>query len=126
MAFEYLKNYGVKTPKLEFSEIDVNDRLRLQDQINQARKNYSSLLSLFDSVQQLYLECGHELSNRFKEINKESTERVTNATLSADDIYSELEYKQQALKAGLSEINMQIDYYKNDLRLLNSVFYNKF
>lgn len=124
--FDYLKNYAVKSPKLEFSEIDINDRLRLQDQINLARKNYYDLLSLFDNVQQLYLECGKELSTRYKQIVNESETKITNATLSADDAYSELEYKQQALKVGLSEISMQIDYYKNDLRILNSIFYNKY
>ena len=66
------------------------------------------------------------LSKRYKAINVESVERVTNATLNMDDEYTELEFKQQALKSGLAEIQMSIEFCKSDLRILNSVFYNKF
>lgn len=124
--FEYLKKYGVKTPQIEFDEIDINDRLRLQDQINLTRRNYNSLLKLFDQVQQEFLEVGVQMSKRYKEINNESVERVTNSTLNMDDLYTELEFKQQALKSGLAEIQMSIEFCKSDLRVLNSVFYNKF
>lgn len=124
--FEYLKKYGVKSTQIEFDEIDINDRLRLQDQINLVRRNYHSLLKLHDSVQADYLKTSEEMSKRYKTINQESLERVTNTTLNMDDEYTELEYKQQALKSGLSEIQMMIEFCKSDLRILNSVFYNKF
>lgn len=123
---EYLKKYGVKTPKMEFDEIDINDRMRLQDQINLTRRNYNSLLKLFDQVQEEFLAVGVQMSKRYKTINQESVERVTNSTLNMDDEYTELEFKQQALKSGLAEIQMSIEFCKSDLRLLNSVFYNKF
>lgn len=125
--FDYLMNYGVKNFSSKYEEVDINDRLVLQDQINEVRKNYFDLLSLLDEVQSKYLECTKNLSKRTKELIKENAEiKVTNSIFSSDVEYVQLEAEQQALKAGMSMINNQIDYYKNDLRILNSVFYNKF
>ena len=124
--FEYLVNYGIKKHTFDYSDIDVNDRLMLQDQINEVRRNYSQLLKLLDDVQGKILECNAKLSKRSKELVSENEGTRINVLLNQDDEYLTLEAEQQALKTGASMINAQIDFCKNDLRILNSVFYNKF
>lgn len=122
----YLVNYGVKKHTLDYQDIDINDRLALQDQINEVRRNYSNLLALLDDVQGKYLDCTARLSIKSKEIIAEAQGARTNAVFATNDEYLELEAEQLALKSGMNMINAQIDYCKNDLRILNSVFYNKF
>ena len=123
---EYLINYGVKKHTVDHSDIDINDRLALQDQINQVRRNYSDLLSLFDDVQSKSLDCTARLSRKSKEIISEGQGTRNNAAFITNDEYLEIDAEMQALKSGMTMINAQIDFCKNDLRILNSVFYNKF
>ena len=123
---DYLINYGVETKALEYEDIDVNDRLLLQDQINTARKNYARCLKLLDEIQGKYVECSKELTKRVKQISMDATTSRLNTALQNDDKYIELESEQTAYKIGIDMVKNQIDYYKNDLRILNSVFYNKF
>lgn len=123
---DYLINYGVETKSLEYEDIDVNDRLLLQDQINTARKNYARCLKLLDEIQGKYVGCSKELTKRVKQISMNATTSRLNTALQNDDKYIELESEQTAYKIGIDMVKNQIDYYKNDLRILNSVFYNKF
>ena len=123
---DYLINYGVETKSLEYEDIDVNDRLLLQDQINTARKNYARCLKLLDEIQGKYVECSKELTKRVKQISMDPATSRLNTALQNDDKYIELEAEQTAYKIGIDMVKNQIDYYKNDLRILNSVFYNKF
>lgn len=125
--FDYLVNYGIQRHTFDYSDIDVNDRMALQDQINKVRRDYSDLLLLLDDIQGKILDCNERLSKRSKEIisNSEGS-RGINSILNNDDEYLTLEAEQQALKTGASMVNAQIDFCKNDLRILNSVFYNKF
>lgn len=123
---DYLINYGVETKALEYEDIDVNDRLLLQDQINTARKNYARCLKLLDEIQGKYVECSKELTKRVKQISMDPATSRLNTALQNDDKYIELESEQTAYKIGIDMVKNQIDYYKNDLRILNSVFYNKF
>lgn len=123
---DYLINYGVETKSLEYEDIDVNDRLLLQDQINTARKNYARCLKLLDEIQGKYVECSKELTKRVKQISMDPATSRLNTALQNDDKYIELESEQTAYKIGIDMVKNQIDYYKNDLRILNSVFYNKF
>lgn len=124
--FDYLVNYGIKKHQINHDDLDINDRLMLQEQINKVRKNYSSLLNLLDDVQERYLNVSKKLTNRSKEIIESSNGTRVNNIYSSDDEYISLEAEQQALKTGMQMINAQIDFCKNDLRILNSVFYNKF
>lgn len=124
--FDYLVNYGIKKYQINHDDLDINDRLMLQEQINKVRKNYSSLLNLLDDVQERYLNVSKKLTNRSKEIIESSNGARVNNIYSSDDEYISLEAEQQALKTGMQMINAQIDFCKNDLRILNSVFYNKF
>lgn len=123
---EYLMNYGVKRHTPNYEDLDVNDRLHLQDQINSCRKEYFELISLLDEVQGKITECSSLLSKRSKEIIVQSPGVRNNSAFATDDEYMELEAKLVALKSGASMINQQIDFVKSDLRILNSVFYNKF
>ena len=98
----------------------------MQSQINGVRKNYHKSLVLLDDIQNKFLETQSELSRRSKELLANNSGVRNNVLFSSDDKYLELEAKLEALKIGLSMVNSQIEYYKNDLRILNSVFYNKF
>ena len=122
---EYLLNYGVKKHNVEYEDLDVNDRLALQDQINKSRKDYFQLLSLLDEIQFKFLECNKNINERTKELLTKN-EGTRNNILSNDDVYLTLDAELQALKTAMSMINEQIDFCKSDLRILNSVFYNKF
>lgn len=125
--FDYLVNYGIQKHSVNYEEIDINDRLLLQDQINSARKNYSKLISLLDDVHNKYLNCASKMSKITKRITLENVGvRTTNSHFATDDEYMSLDAELQALKSGMAMINTQIDFYKNDLKILNSVFYNKF
>lgn len=123
---DYLINYGVKRHVIEYEDIDITDKLNLQDQINKVRKEYFQLLSLLDDVQKRYLDVTNSLSKRSKELIQENTSSRNNAIFSSDDEYVSLEYEQLALKNGMNMINSQIEFCKSDLKILNSVFYNKF
>lgn len=122
----YLINYGVKKHEIKYEDIDINDRLMLQEQINQVRRNYSQLLELLDEVQGKYLECSNKISKKSKELIQNNDGSRNNTIFTTNDEYLELEAEQLALKNGMNMINAQIDYCKSDLRILNSVFYNKF
>lgn len=126
IMLDYLVNYGVQRHNFDYQDIDINDRLMLQEQINTVRSNYSKLLTLFDSIQSKYLDCTAKLAKKSKEIIGESQGVRNNTAFSTNDEYLELEAEQLALKSGMNMVNAQIDYCKNDLRILNSVFYNKF
>lgn len=126
---DYLINYGVKRHNVEYMDVDVNDRLALQDQINRVRKEYNQLLFLLDDIEGKLLDCNRRLRERTKEIIDNCVnkgEKATTATYSSDDIYTAIETERDALKTGASMVSNHIDYCKNDLRILNSVFYNKF
>ena len=122
----YLLDYGVKSHTINYEELDINDRLMLQDQINKVRKNYYELLNLLDVVQDKYLECTKNMSKRAKELIASDGGSRTNSLLSSDEKYVTLEAESSALKTAMTMINGQIDFAKSDLRILNSVFYNKF
>ena len=124
--FDYLINYGVKRHQFDYEDLDVNDRLMLQDQINKVRRDYSTLLNLLDEIQGKILECNKNISIRTKELIANSDGGRVNNLLNNDDEYIALEAEQQALKAGSIMVNNQIEFCKSDIRLLNSVFYNKF
>lgn len=123
---DYLINYGIETNKQKYSDLDINDRMALENQINGVRKNYFDLLNLMDQVQAKILDVNRKISQRVKEITSESNGNRINSILSADDIYIALEAERDALKSGMNMISSQLDFYKSDLRMLNSVFYNKF
>lgn len=123
---DYLVNYGIQKTNIDFDDIDINDRLQLQEQINTVRSNYKKLLNLLDDIQGKYLECSNDLSARTKELIISNEGVKNNSMFMMDDAYMVLEAKQEALKTGMSMVNSQIEYCKSDLRILNSVFYNKF
>lgn len=124
--FDYLINYGVQKHSFDYSDIDVNDRMALQDQINDVRRNYSQLLILLDDIQGKIINCNNEISQIIKQVSVENGGSRLNSILNQNEEYVKLDAELQALKTGASMVNAQIDFYKNDLRILNSVFYNKF
>ena len=123
---DYLINYGIKNHTISYEELDVIDKMQLQDQINKVRREYYDLLKLLDEVQSKNLEITKKLSNRSKELISENITSRTNVILNSDDEYIELESEQLALKSGISMINNQLEFCKTDLKILQSVFYNKF
>lgn len=124
---EYLINYGIGKHTVKYEDVDVIDKMNLQEQINKIRKDYYDLLNLLDEVQEKFLECNAKISRRTKEIISENVgSSMRNSVFSSDEEYVALEAEQTALKTGISMINNQIEFCKSDLRILNSVFYNKF
>jgi len=123
--FDYLINYGVNKFENKFQDIDINDRLLLQDQINTARKNYNDLLLLLDDVNNKSLTCNEKMSKRTKELIQQNG-GVKNNAIFDDEEYMQLDAEAQALKVGINMIRNQIEFVQTDLRILNSVFYNKY
>ena len=126
--YEWLTNYGVKQHAVKYEEVDVNDRTMLQDQINEARRDWHQLLVLLDDIQGKYIEVSREIANLVKRLTEESMKENTrlNSLLATNDEYIALEAQQKALAAGISMVREQMDFSKNDLKILNSVFYQKF
>lgn len=125
---ESLMNYGVNTHKFEIQDLDVNDRLALEDQINFARRKYAELIGVLDDVQQKMVENNKSLSERSTFLSEKAINEGTPVSklINADSEYQTYDAKQVAFKTGLNIVTEQMDFYKNDLRILNSVFYNKF
>lgn len=126
MMLEYLIDYGIQKQPMEFEELDINDRMELQHQINSTRKSYLKLLNLYNDIQGKFIDANSELSQRTKDLISNSDGQRGNKIFNTDQEYIKLEAKIDALKAGMGMVQSQIDYYKSDLRILNSVFYNKF
>lgn len=114
--FEWLTNYGVKQHEFEHKDLNIDDRLMLQDQINDVRKSYHDMLILLDEVQGMYDENARKMAAKIKTLNAKSIEENVRVTLimNSDDEYLELDATQKALSAALSMINNQIDYFKSD------------
>lgn len=123
---DYLVNYGVQHHAVRYEDIDITDKMQLQSQINEARKNYFNLLQLFDDVQGKFLDVQSRMAAKSKEIIAGSSGGRTNTAFAMDDEYIAMEAEQQALKAGMTMISSQIEFYKSDLKVLNSVSYTKF
>lgn len=125
---DWLVNYGVQQHTAKYEDVDVNDRLALQEQINSARKNWHSLISLLDDIQGKYINVMKKIAELVKKTNEKAVKEGVrvNSLLAVDEEYIALDAQQHALSAGISMVKEQIDFYKNDLRILNSVFYNKF
>jgi hypothetical protein len=127
---EYLMNYGVKgvqkQSSFKFEDLNVDDRLALQDQINMVRKRYFQLMEVLDDVQARLLAVSKRIAQRSKLLIESNGATRSNAIFQSDNEYLEADAEREALKAGMKMINEQLDFYKNDLRILNSVFYNKF
>lgn len=124
---EYLTNYGVKRHNVDYLDLDITDKLNLQDQINGVRREYSQLLALLDDLHGRTLEVSRKLSERGKDILAMSTSiRSNNQLFASDDVYTALEAERDAYRSGITMVNNQIEMCKNDLRILNSALYNKF
>lgn len=125
---DYLVNYGVKRHNFDVNEIDVVDKMALQEQLNDTRRRYAEAVNLLDDINSKSLECSLNLTRLSKEIIEESISegKKSNVLFSTNEEYILLEAQQEAFKAGLKIVNEQIDFYKSDLRILNSVLYSKF
>ena len=124
----YLIKYGISCQNNDdFNDLDINDRLVLQEQINRVRKNQMKLIKLTDDIQDKIINVQNEIRQLTSEIVKNNPDtRNRNDLFNTNDDYLELEAQLDAFKSGLSIVNQQIDMCKSDLRILNSVFYNKF
>lgn len=124
----YLLAYGVSQKAPRFEEIDVTDKMALETQINAARTDYFKLLNIMDEIDEKLLDVKKRISYKSKYIIQKAREDGVrpNELYSLDDEYIELEYEQDALRAGKEMISSQITFIQNDLRILNNTFYNKF
>lgn len=125
---EWLTNYGVKRASWDPQDLDVYDKLHLQDQINAVRRQWVELLQCLDSTQERLLQINLEMSQLVRDMNEKATVdgvRV-NSLLSVSDDYIKLEAQQKALQVAIGMINSQLDLCKSDIRILNSAMYGKF
>lgn len=124
----YLTKYGITEHKNEFEELDINDRMELESQINGVRQRYHKLLNVMDSIDTQILENQYNISKLSKKVIEQARieNKRPNDLFSVDDEYLELEFERDALKTGKEMIVSQINFVNNDLRILNSAFYNKF
>lgn len=123
---EYLVNYGVKSHTFNIEDVDIFDVQRIQAQINEVRNKYKQLIILLDEVQGKHLEVTAQMSKLAKNLIESNGGVRSNNIFSNNDDYLELEAQEAAYKAGMNMINASIEFYKSDLRILNSTFYNKF
>lgn len=124
---DYLINYGVNQHTPNVVDLDITDKMRLESQINEARKGYADMLRLLDDVQTQLTDTNREIAKRSKELIASNTSygRVS-ALLNADQQYVELTAKAEAFSSALKMISQWIDFYKSDLGILRSSLYNKF
>lgn len=128
---QWLVQYGVDRQKnfeVRMDDIDIHDKLQLEDQINVMRKNCKQLLALMDDIQGQLVDVKRKIALRVKDLtleSKKSGERL-NALLAVDDQWIELDATRDALSAGLSLVQNELDQCRTDLRILNSSMYQKF
>lgn len=123
---KYLINFDVDVDaefELEF-ELDITDKSLLQEQINQVRKTYLRLIKLFDNLQGEYIETKSLLSQKNRELLLEFEVRSDRVEAEAKDPeHGYLVEKLDALRESMKAVTSQIDFIKNDMRVLNSSMY---
>ena len=128
---KYLINYDIETEiknediMTEY-EIDINDRMILQEQVNNIRKTYFRLIKLFDELQANLVNFESEKDKKTSYyLTKFSNrnERIENQ--SGDIELLDLDTKIMATKEAMKTVSNQIDFVKSDLRFLSNSMYNK-
>ena len=128
---KYLINYDIETEiknediMTEY-EIDINDRMILQEQVNNIRKTYFRLIKLFDELQVNLVNFESEKDKKTSYyLTKFSNrnERIENQ--SGDIELLDLDTKIMATKEAMKTVSNQIDFVKSDLRFLSNSMYNK-
>lgn len=129
---QYLFNYGAKTEidpneiNLNY-EIDITDITTLESQINQVRKTYRDLITLYDSLQNEYLSKKSMLSKKNRDLHVDNPKRQDRIDATAKDIeHSELSDSIEAIKESMKIVNSQLDFVKSDIRILTNSMYRKF
>ena len=128
---KYLINYDIETEiknediMTEY-EIDINDRMILQDQVNNIRKSYFRLIKLYDELQANMINFESEKDKKIAYyLTKFSNrnERIENQ--SSDIELIDINTKILATKEAMKTVSNQIDFIRNDLRFLSNSMYNK-
>lgn len=122
---DYLANYGMKRPTVEFVEIDITDKINLGRQINALRLQEFDLLKLLDQIGSRQLDVASSMRTRAMSVLRGST-LSRNAALSADEEYAELESELDALKSASSMVSNMLQTVRSDIGILRSTLYNKF
>lgn len=128
---QWLVRYGVdrqRSFEIEFQELDIHDKLALERQINDMRRNCHQLLSLMDEIQGKLVDVKRRIALHVKDVTVQVNLHggKINQELNQDDKYVELEAERDALSAGLSLVQNELDQCRSDLRILNSAMYQKF
>ena len=128
---KYLINYDIETEiknediMTEY-EIDINDRMILQEQVNNIRKSYFRLIKLYDELQANMINFESEKDKKIAYyLTKFSNrnERIENQ--SSDIELIDINTKILATKEAMKTVGNQIDFIRNDLRFLSNSMYNK-
>lgn len=117
---EQLVNFGkeVDPSVKEFNEIDITDKLMLEEQVNAARKAWFKTLEIIDGVRA-------DIIKNESEIRKIKAGKKA-AELLLDEEYRKVMEKSDILQAQLSAAQGLLDFHKFSAKMLNSSMYSKF
>ena len=128
---KYLINYDIETEiknediMTEY-EIDINDRMILQEQINNIRKTYFRLIKLFDELQANLVSFESEKDKKTAYYLTKFSNRNERIENQSNDIeLLDINTKITATKEAMKTVSNQIDFVKSDLRFLSNSMYNK-
>ena len=108
------------------SEIDINDRIMIQEQINNSRKAYRKLIVLFDNLQNDLFENENKLNRLMRNVYLNCDNRVdASKIIQTDPEIIAVKEAIEALKMSMKTVSNHMDLVKSDLRILNSAMYNK-
>ena len=134
MMLKYLLQFNVNADiseaeeinELLNSEIDINDRIMIQEQINNSRKAYRKLIVLFDNLQNDLFENENKLNKLMRNVYLNCDNRVdASKIMQTDPEIIAVKEAIEALKMSMKTVSNHMDLVKSDLRILNSAMYNK-
>ena len=108
------------------NEIDINDRIMIQEQINNSRKAYRKLIVLFDNLQNDLFENENKLNKLMRNVYLNCDNRVdASKIMQTDPEIIAVKEAIEALKMSMKTVSNHMDLVKSDLSILNSAMYNK-
>ena len=108
------------------NEIDINDRIMIQEQINNSRKAYRKLILLFDNLQNDLFDNENKLNKLMRNVYLNCDNRVdASKIMQTDPEIIAVKETIEAIKMSMKTVSSHMDLVKSDLRILNSAMYNK-
>lgn len=104
--------------------LDISDRTILQEQINETRRSHIKLIRLYDKLKGDRLAASSKAAEIKREISMEFSGRNDRASeMNANEELQLLLGKIEAFDIAIETIKYQMEFIKNDIRILaNSMF----